>query len=135
MFIKKRFFIKFTTWVNFSVYPVFQWSNIVRKVLPKAKGSEKNIKRGDDHIVGRGCLWKGGGGGQGFKPWAHYETIILRLSKGYYWDIIQWSMVNYWLNGNEIWKLKHSNYNFLTPISVFLHPGIPTEELVFQTKF
>ena len=26
----------------------------------------------------------GGGGGRGFKPWAHYETIILRLSKGYY---------------------------------------------------
>ena len=74
-------------------------------------------------------------GGGGFKPWAHCETIILRLSKGYYWEIIQWSVVNYWFNGNEIWKLTHSNYNFLTPISVFLHPGIPTEELVFQTKF
>ena len=134
MFIKKRFFIKFTTWVNFSVYPVFQWSNIVRKVLPKAKVFEKNIKRGGWPYSGEGLSMKRVGR-RGFEPWAHYETIILRLSKGYYWDIIQWSMVNYWFNGNEIWKLKHSNYNFLTPISVFLHPGIPTEELVFQTKF
>ena len=81
--VYKKAFIKFTTWVNFSVYPVFQWSNIVRKVLPKAKGSEKNIKRGDDHIVGRGCLWKGGGGGAGVQTlgtlWNHNSEIIQRI--------------------------------------------------------
>ena len=47
------------------VYPVFQWGNIVGKVLPKAGGSEK-IKKGNGHIGG---AYRSGG----FKPFAHYE--------------------------------------------------------------
>ena len=55
----------------FCVYLVFQWDNIVGKVLPKVGVSTK-YKKGDmnSHVEG---LSKEGGGG--FKPSAHYDPI------------------------------------------------------------
>ena len=38
-------FFNFATWVYFCVYKIFNWADIVEKVLPKAGGLEKRIKR------------------------------------------------------------------------------------------